>query len=204
MSDQVGEGASMTASFEYVRQAYRTAARMLLSADALLVDRKLAVYSWHAIWPSRSTSLSRVDWLPGSVFRHYHSPELQNREVLTLAAVFFATDEHTLTEPLCIGSRMWVHHVATNDVYWWALVQRWALDAAPSDGLVRRLDSKSVSFTQKDQRQNFDGGVVGGALATVAVPLLNIRGTSDLEEQVISPLLAFPFETLPGGASGAP
>lgn len=187
------DGSSMMSTFNFVRDSYKTAARMLLAADALLADRQLAVYPWHSIWPTRSTSLSKVDWIPTSVFRQYHSPEKKDREVITLAAVFYSLDDREIPEPLCIGSRMSVNAIP-NDVYWWALVQRWAPTAAPPDGVVRVLQASDVRFASSDERQKFEDGVVAAKLATVAVPLLEIRGTSDLDQRILAPLLGFQYD----------
>lgn len=191
------DGSGMLAAFEFVRDAYKTASRMLLAADALMTDRQLSAYPWHGIWPSRSNYLSKVDWLPTAVFRHYYSEPQKDREVITLAAVFFSADERKIAEPLCIGSRMYVTAVESNDVYRWGIVQRWAPRAAPPDGAVRRLASSGIAFGNDSERRKFDDGVVGQTLATVAVPLLGIRSPSELERQIIDPLLAFTFSVAP-------
>lgn len=130
---------------------------------------------------------------PTAVFRHYYSEHHRGREVVTFAAVFMPRDERPIAEPLCIGSRLYASTLEGNDIYRWAIVQRWALPVAPPDGTVRLLESNDVDFTGQSERRKFDQDVIDQKIATLAVPLLNIRSTMDLERQIIEPLVAFPF-----------
>lgn len=188
------DGPKMVAAFEYIRETYRTVSRMLQSADAIMADRGLAPHSgWHSIWPHRSATVASADqWIPAFVLRQYFSSGMQESEVVTLGCVLFSLDDRRLSEPICIGSHLFATEFP-NDIYRWALTQRWALASHPTDGVPRFLRSADIRFVADDERAGFEKVVVGGVLATVAVPLLTITSTADLERCIIDPILGQGF-----------
>ncbi len=184
----MSEAIEMMRAFEYVRDVYRTTATMLLAADALL-DGWIP-YDWDAIWPKRGTGLkSAEEWAPAFVIRQYHRWDRNAREVLTLGAALYGTKRRPLIEAMCLGSWMGLRTGEPNEIYDWALVQRWT--GLPADGQVRAISSPEIPFVP-EERAKFDSEVIDGRVVSVAVPLPSVKTTADLGAAILVPLLAHP------------
>lgn len=185
----MNDAAEMTKAFEYVSDVYRTCATMLLSADAPLADRGFAPYDWYAIWPDRGRlCINHAEWLPTFVLRQYHRPAHVDREVMTVAAVLWGRKPRPAQQSLAIASHMMVETTDTNDVFRWAIVQRWC-KTAPPDGVIRQLVEEDIQF-EGNERATFASHVTGAKVLSVAVPLPSISKTDELMSKLADPLIA--------------
>lgn len=200
----MNEGRQMVEGFHYVQEVFRNVSRLLLSADALLSDRKHLPYptDWSASYPKKIFKVDEPQaWLPYYFIRQYHPvpQEPTRKEILTVGVVLWNPQDPDFNTPLCIGSRMVVRETS-DDVYWLALAQLWSRDALP-DGQVRRIDRSSLGGPGWDtsDTKRFEELMVEGALLSIAVPLLGITRADELEDRVLAPLFLAPWPLAPAG-----
>jgi len=191
---------SMQRGYTYMRDVYRNVARMLLSADPIMVDRRFnfAGNDWRAVDSNFATTLqlsrnATDTWLPTRVIRQYVNFDDDN-DVVTLAAILFANDGENPAVPSAVASRVWFENTGTNDPYWIGVMHVWDALRPPIDGTVRVLgDRLEASGLSDANRDIFNRLVRGRRLISVGVPLTEVTNTDELVSRIISPLLEHPW-----------
>lgn len=125
-------------------------------------------------------------WLPHQAVRQYHRRGRQDEEIITIGAIICDPNNSAFAEPLAIASMMKQTTSNSDHTYWLPLLGH---DERPARvGEVRKLDVREWRG-KEDWFNDALKLVSDGQLLTVAVPLLEITTTSDVQDRLVVPLL---------------
>lgn len=195
MSETLREqSAAFVKAFSHVCEIYQNVSNMFHATDILMKNK-------HGFQPylTRTTVDPKVysmlehhnQWLQSSIIRQYFQPQFVDREVVTLAAILFDSKKPGDSVPMLLGSRMEIvkRDNIANSPYWAGQIQRWSTFGP--DGQVHKIPVIQPGVPNaKEIRET----VVGDHLLSVAIPLLEATDITTIEERVIKPLLAAPWE----------
>lgn len=185
------DGRAVLEAIHYVRDFYRTSAKLLQAADGLVAEHGWVPHgaAWKAI-PRAERSLWGPDrWLPHYVLRQYHREQGQgSKELLTLAVIPYDPVDQRIEEPLCLASRM--RPLTDGDeVYWLPLQQLRTKDGIGPLGVVRRIRRDDLN-PKPTRLAKFAECVGNGELLSTAVPLVSVVDEQALFSRVLAPIVA--------------
>lgn len=192
MSEVSEGGREMDAGFRYVLEVYANVSRLLLACDAILQPHKFAPYAWAPMEPPRKADAPKT-WLPNRAVRQYYPQDRQWKEILTVGAYLYSRHDDKAFEPVCVASMMAVNTANTDAVYWLGVLG--ALSRAPR-GVVETVRATDGQFAWG--RSDFEKVVRDGVILSIAVPLLEITSTTQVEDRLLTPLFQR-LETQPQG-----
>lgn len=195
------DGRAVLEAIHYVRDFYRTAAKLLLAADGLVADRGWAPHG--SAWKPtpRPESLGSPDrLLPHYVIRQYRrEQDREKKELLTLGVIPHDPIERRMEEPLCLASRM-RRLTNGNELYWLPQQQLCTKSGIGPLGTVRHIHRDDL-IPKPDRLAQFAESVEGDELLSIAVPLVSVGDEQALLSQVLQPILDAEYAALvPTGA----
>jgi hypothetical protein len=182
------EGHRIVEAANYLIGIYRNVAAMLLSCDPMVAEYGLIPYGnrWKPMAPIKPELAEPEWWLPHRAVRQYHREGREDEEVFSIGALLCEPENAAFPEPLAIASMMRVTSTNSDAIYWLPLLGHG--DYPAGLGKVRKLDVRK----RRNDDDWFNSAldlVADGQLLTIAVPLLDITNTSDVEDRLVKPLV---------------
>ncbi|MCE9670530.1 hypothetical protein LY474_22250 [Myxococcus stipitatus] len=183
-------GASIVETFRYVRSIHRNVSRLLMSADVLLSEYGLLPYEgWSASYPLTTFRATAPDeWLAEYFIRQFRVRGKKDGGIVTVGVVLMPPERFSEV-PVCFASSMAVRR-EPNAVYTLSASQV-AARGHPPDGVVRTVhagDLETDWFTSADVA-SFKELIIDDRVTSVAVPLMTVNSSVELESLVIKPLM---------------
>jgi hypothetical protein len=182
------KGRPVVEAANYLIGIYRNVAQMLLSCDPMVAEYGLVPYGarWKPMAPIKPELNDPTWWLPHRAVRQYHRRDRGGKEVITIGAVLCEPGDETFREPLGIASVMNVTSTNSDHLYWVGL-----LGHGDPAGLGRVHDVNVREWrNDQDWFNNALDLIANGRFLSIAIPLLDITTTRDVQERLVEPLMA--------------